>query len=106
LSAGTATTVYIVVQVRQRQRVPLATLAGQIRQVILAQHASVVSTSLNALVNRAQVSVDARYGSWNAKRGVSVPTPPLPAFVPNARANVPATALTPTPGLNITPSAG
>ena len=105
-SAGVATTSYMVVQIRQRQKVPLAQLSKQIRQVILAQHASVVSASLNALVAKAHVSVDARYGSWNAKRGVTVPTPPPPAFVPNARANVPVKPLVSLPGININPAAG
>jgi hypothetical protein len=105
-ATGASTTYYMVVQMRQRRRVPLATVRNQIRQVILGQHASVVAATLNRLVARAHISVDGRYGSWNPKHGVTVPTPPPAAFVANAGANVPVKPLLSLPGLTLNPAPG
>ncbi|MGH9016740.1 MAG: hypothetical protein ACRDY1_03240 [Acidimicrobiales bacterium] len=91
-STGAATTVYVVVQMRAHELVPFATLRSAIRQEILQEHSSTVGTKLNALVRQARVSIDPRYGSWSVKKGVTVPTPPPPAFVLNAAANVPSPA--------------
>jgi hypothetical protein len=84
---------------RQHQLVPFATLRSSIRQAILTAHVAVVGTALNRLVKQAHVTIDPRYGSWSAKHGVTVPTPPAPAFVLNAKANV---AAAPTTGLHLT----
>jgi hypothetical protein len=102
-STGAATTFYLVVQMRQRLLVPFATLRSSVRQAILGQHAAIVQTTLKALVARAHVSVDPRYGSWSANGGVAVPTPPPPAFVPHASANVPAPPVPPGLHLNLAP---
>jgi hypothetical protein len=88
-SSGAAVTYYVVVQMRQHQLVPFATLRNSIREAILEAHSSVVESTLAGLVSRAHVSVDPRYGQWSLKHGVTVPTPPPPAFVLNADANVP-----------------
>ncbi len=106
-STGATTTFYLVVQMRARQLVPFATLRNSIRQVILEAHVSVVGTTLNKLVGEAHVTVDPRYGTWSARRGVTVPTAPPPAFVLNAAANVPppSTGLG-LPGLTIEPAPG
>jgi hypothetical protein len=88
-STGTTTTIYLVVQMRQHVLVPFANLASSIREVLLELHATAVKTALNRLLPRAQISVDARYGGWSTKHGITVPTPPEPAFVLNAGANVP-----------------
>jgi hypothetical protein len=98
-STGATTTYYVVVQMRQHQLVPFATLRSSIRQAILTAHVAVVGTALNRLVKQAHVTIDPRYGSWSAKHGVTVPTPPAPAFVLNAKANV---AAAPTTGLHLT----
>ena len=50
-SSGTTVTYYIVVQMRQHVVVPYATLADQIRQLILSEHATVVSSALNATLS-------------------------------------------------------
>jgi hypothetical protein len=107
-STGTSLTEYVVVQMRQHQIVPFATLAESIREAILEAHSSVVSKTLEALVVRAHVSVDARFGGWSPKHGVTIPTPPPPAFVLNAKANVPLAPAASTPGLSIpvSPSSG
>ena len=104
-TAGQPDVFYLVIQMRARQLVPFATLRGSIRQAILEQHASVVDSALDRLVRRAHVTVDARYGTWDPKRGVTVPTPPSPAFVPNPKANV-AAASSGSSGLTITPAPG
>jgi predicted solute-binding protein len=105
-SAGTATALYAVVQMRARQLVPFATLRSSIRQAILTANVAVVSKALNRLVGEARVSVDPRYGTWSAKGGVTVPTPPVPAFVLNAPANLRPKPLLSAGGLSITPSPG
>ena len=106
-STGATTTFYLVVQMRARQLAPFATLRNSIRQVILEAHVSVVGTTLNKLVGEAHVTVDPRYGTWSARRGVTVPTAPPPAFVLNGAANVPppSTGLG-LPGLTIKPAPG
>jgi hypothetical protein len=83
-------------------------LAESIREAILEAHSSVVSKSLEQLVVRAHVTVDSRYGGWSPKHGVTVPTPPAPAFVLNAKANVVGATAASTPGLSVpvTPSSG
>jgi len=87
-STGATTTYYVVVQMRQHQLVPFATLRSSIRQAILTAHVAVVGKALNRLVGRAHVTVDPRYGTWSSTHGVTVPTPPPPAFVLNTKANV------------------
>lgn len=86
-TTGGQTTYYLVVQMRARQLVPFDTLRSTIRQVLLEQHSAVVSATLRRLVARSSVTVDPRYGTWSAKQGVAVPTPPPPAFVPNPGAD-------------------
>jgi hypothetical protein len=103
-STGAATTYYLVLQMRQHELVPLATLRSSIRQLILEAHITVLRTDLQHLVSKADVTVDSRYGGWNAAKGVTVPTPPAPAFVLNAKANVPAPV--PTPGLHLNTAPG
>jgi hypothetical protein len=105
-STGTTTTLYAVVQMRAHQLVPFATLSSSIRQAILSAHVAVVGTTLNRLVRRAHVTVDPRYGTWSPEHGVTVPTPPSPAFVLNAAADVPVTPLLSTGGLTIHPTPG
>lgn len=87
-STGGTATYYLVLQMRQHQLVPFATLAASIRQAILEQHSAAVGETLNKMVGTAHVTVDPRYGTWSPKHGVTVPTPPPPAFVLNAKANV------------------
>jgi hypothetical protein len=103
-STGATTTFYAVVQMRAHQLVPFATLKSSIRQAILTAHVAVVGTTLNRLVRRAHVTVDPRYGTWSPEHGVTVPTPPPPAFVLNAAANVPVKPLLSTGGLTINPA--
>jgi hypothetical protein len=91
---------------RAHQLVPFATLRTSIREAVLEAHSAVVRTALNDLVDRAHISVDSRYGTWSAKRGVTVPTPPAPAFVLNAKANVPATSALTIGGGSINPASG
>ena len=105
-STGGTTTLYAIVQMREHVLVPFAALKSSFRQAILTAHVAVVGTTLNRLVRRAHVSVDPRYGTWSAKGGVTVPTPPLPAFVLNAAANVPVKPLLSTGGLTINPAPG
>jgi hypothetical protein len=88
-SAGAAVTVYVVAEMRAHQLLPFPTLRSSIRQAVLLAHDAVVKTALDRLVLSADISVDPRYGQWSAKHGVTVPTPPAPAFVLNASANVP-----------------
>jgi hypothetical protein len=105
-STGATTTFYLIIQMRARQLLPFATLRGSIRQVILGAHVAVVETNLKKLVGEAHVTVDPRYGTWNATRGVTVPTPPPAAFVLNGPANVPASSGLSIPGLTINPGSG
>jgi len=105
-STGAVTTFYIVVQMRARQLVPFATVRNSIRQVILATHAAAVGTALKRLIRQAHVTVDPRYGTWSPTRGVTIPTPPPPAFVLNGSANVPASSGLSSSGLTIVPGAG
>ncbi|HXQ58909.1 MAG TPA: hypothetical protein VN799_02390 [Acidimicrobiales bacterium] len=102
---GAPTTFYLVVQMRQHYLVPFATLRDQIRQAILAQNSATVGVLLHQAVARAQVTVDPRYGSWDPAHGITAPTPPPPAFVPNAKANVPAPLLN-LGGLTLNPASG
>jgi hypothetical protein len=105
-STGATTAIYVVVQLRGTQLVPFASLESSIRQAILTAHVAVVGKILNRLVGQAQVSVDPRYGTWSAKGGVKVPTPPEPAFVLNADANVRPAPLLSTGGLSVVPAGG
>jgi hypothetical protein len=99
-STGAAATYYLIVQMRAHQVVPFAALRDQIREVVLEQHSAVVGKSLNSLVARAHITVDPRYGTWNSKRGVTVPTPPPPAFVLTPKVDQPpaSTSTAATPG--------
>ena len=100
---GAPATFYLVVQMRQHFLVPFATLRVQIRQAILAQGSAAVAVLLHRAVASAQVTVDPRYGSWDPTHGITAPSPPPPAFVPNANANV--SAPLPNPGgLTINPA--
>jgi hypothetical protein len=105
-STGAATNIYLVVQMRARVLVPLASLKSSFRQAILSAHISAVQSALQSLVRKSQVTVDPRYGTWSTTRGVTVPVPPAPAFVLNAPANVRATPLLSTGGLTINPASG
>jgi hypothetical protein len=104
--AGTTATAYAIVQMRQHQLVPFATLRSSIREAILSAHVSLVGTALNRLVGEAHVSVDPRYGGWSSKHGITVPTPPAPEFVLNSTVNVPAKPLLNLGGISISPSPG
>ena len=104
-TSGTTTTLYAVVQMRQHQLVPFATLRSSIREAILSAHVSLVGTALNRLVGDAHVSVDPRYGGWSSKHGITVPTPPAPEFVLNSTVNVPVKPLN-LGGISINPAAG
>jgi parvulin-like peptidyl-prolyl isomerase len=88
-STGTTVTYYVVVEMRQHLLLPFASLRSSIRETILLAHDTVVKTALDHLLLSADISVDPRYGQWSVKNGVTVPTPPAPAFVLNAAANVP-----------------
>jgi hypothetical protein len=88
-STGTAVTIYAVAEMRAHQLVPFVTLRSSIREAVLVAHDAVVKTTLDRLLLTARISVDPRYGQWSVKHGVTVPTPPVPAFVLNASANVP-----------------
>jgi hypothetical protein len=101
-TTGQTSTFYLVVQMRQHVIVPFATLRSAIRQSILQEHAASVSTDLRRLAARSQISVDPRYGQWTAA-GLTLPSSPPPAFVPNASANV-ATAPLSLGNLGISPS--
>lgn len=81
--SGAPVTLYVVVQMRQKQLVAFDQVSGAIRQVLLSQGSAVVNTTLNRLVARARISLDPRYGTWSAGKGVSVPTAPAPAFLLN-----------------------
>jgi len=105
-STGAVTTYYLVFQMRQHQLVPFATLRSSIREAILAASATVIRPTLVGLVSKAHISVDPRYGTWSATRGVTVPVPPAPAFVLNAQANVPVKPLLSLPGLTLNPAPG
>ena len=83
---GAVTTYWLVIEVRQRQLVPFDTLAGAIRRVLLSQGGTALSTTLAGLEHRAQVTVDAQYGSWNARSGgLSGPRTPPGAFLLNTK---------------------
>jgi hypothetical protein len=90
---GTTTTVWIVIGVRQHRLVSYASSASGIRQTLLAMGGTHFTTALGHLVRQARVELDPQYGTWSTGRGVSVPTPPKPAFVLNR--NVGAAASTP-----------
>jgi hypothetical protein len=102
---GAATTFYMVVQMREHYLVPFAQLRNPIREAILAQNSAAVGVLLHKVVARAQVTVDPRYGSWSPARGIAAPAPPTPAFVPNAKANVPVVPLS-LGGLTLNPASG
>jgi hypothetical protein len=101
-TTGQTQTFYLVVQMRQHVIVPFAVLRGAIRQSILQEHATSVTTDLRHLAARSRISVDPRYGQWTAA-GLTVPSVPPPAFVPNTSANV-ATGSLSLGNLGISPS--
>jgi hypothetical protein len=84
----TGATYWLVVQMRQRNLVPLSQLATQIRQVLLSQGASKVTAALRTIASHSDVTVDPMYGTWHDLRGVQLPVPPPARFVPNPDANV------------------
>jgi hypothetical protein len=105
-TTGATTTLYAVVQMRQHQLVPFATLRSSIREAILSAHVSLVGAALNRLVAEAHVSVDPRYGGWSSKHGITVPTPPAPEFVLNSTVNAPAKPLLNLGGISVNPGSG
>jgi hypothetical protein len=98
---GTTSTVWIVIGIRQHHLVSFADSASGIRQALLAMGGAGFTTALGHLVRQARVELDPQYGTWSTGRGVSVPTPPKPAFVLNP--NVGAAAST-SPVLGSLPS--
>ena len=82
---GATATYWLVLEVRQRQRVPFEALQGSIRRLLLSQGGSNLGSTLARLVHHAQVVVDPQYGSWNPSGGLSGPRPPSPAFLLNTK---------------------
>ena len=82
-STGTPSTAWIVVGMRQHHLVAFGDVEGGIRLQLLQQGRSGLSTALTALSARLSVQLDPRYGTWSARRGVSVPTPPPTASLLN-----------------------
>jgi hypothetical protein len=80
---GATTTTWIVIGLRARQLLPFADVESQLRQELLSQRSALLSAALNAGVRAAHVQLDPRYGSWSLSHGVTVPSPPRPAFVLN-----------------------
>ena len=63
---GAPATYYLVAQMRQHQLVPLdPSLASQLRLVLLQQANAAATIGFKALLARASVWIDPRYGSWS-----------------------------------------
>ncbi len=78
-----STTVWIVIGVRAHNLVSFAASESGLRQALLGMGGAKLTAALTRVVRSARVDLDPRYGTWNAARGVSAPTPPKPAFVLN-----------------------
>ena len=82
-SSTGSTTVWVVIGVRQHHLVPFAEAESGLRQGLLGMGGAKLTAALTSVVRRARVDLDPRYGTWNAGRGVSPPTPPKPALLLN-----------------------
>jgi hypothetical protein len=78
---------WLAVKVTSLPEAPLADVASDIRQQLLSGTDSAATAALTALVQRAVVTVDPRYGSWHGKVGLLPPTAPPAATVLNPAAN-------------------
>jgi len=81
---GATTTVWIVIGVRQHNLVPFAQTESGLRQELLGASGAKLTAALTGIVRSSRVELDPRYGTWNARHGVSAPTPPEPAFLLNS----------------------
>jgi len=85
-TTGQASTVWVVVGMRQRQLAAFATVATGIRLQLLQQGQTGLDSALTSLAARLHVDLDPRYGTWTTKTGVVAPTPPPASFVLNPAA--------------------
>ncbi|HLN43094.1 MAG TPA: peptidylprolyl isomerase [Acidimicrobiales bacterium] len=82
-SSTGATTVWVVIGVRQHHLVPFATAESGLRQGLLGMGGAKLTAALTSVVRSARVSLDPRYGTWSPGHGVAPPTSPKPAFLLN-----------------------
>ena len=78
---------YDIVEVSQRQPLPLDSAYSQIRQELTSAGSTALQSVLSTDVIRADVTVDARYGSWSA-RGVGGNSGVIPPVVPAVRSDL------------------
>ncbi len=78
---------YDIVEVSQRQPLPLDTAYSQIRQQLTSAGSTALESLLSADVARAAVTVDARYGTWSAK-SVNGNSGVIPPSVPAVRSDL------------------
>lgn len=97
-TTGQASTVWVVVGMRQRQLAPFASVATGIRLQLLQQGQTGLDTALTALAARLHVDLDPRYGTWTTKSGVVAPSAPPASFVLNPTAAGSSPLATPTLG--------
>lgn len=84
---STSTPYYLVVQVDSLTQVPLSQVSGAIRQQLLSATNTAVQGAVPALLRRADVTVNPRYGTWRGSVGLQPPVPPPAATVLNPTAN-------------------
>jgi len=86
-TTGATQTYWLVVQMRARQLVPFAQAEGDLRRGLLSQGGAALNTVIARAVAAAHVTIDPRYGTWNAARGVTVPAAPPASIVLDPSAN-------------------
>ena len=82
---------YDIVEVSQRQPLPVAGAYSQIRQELTSAGGSALQSLLSVDVARADVTVDARYGTWSAK-GINGTSGVIPPTAPVVRSDLAAPA--------------
>lgn len=92
---------YVILTVTQRTPTSFGSVESIVRRAVLAKDASLAGVSAARLVREASVWVNPRFGTWSSgavASGVVAPASPPVAWIPNATANVPSSAGTPSVG--------
>ncbi len=74
---------WLVVRVTSLPEAPLSEVASDIRQQLLSASSTNADQALTALVDRAHVTVDPRYGTWHQRLGLVAPAAPPAADLLN-----------------------
>ena len=98
-TTGQATTIWLVLGLRQHQLQPFAAIEAGLRYQQLQSHLSTLDAVLTREAHGTRIDLDPRYGTWSARGGVTPPTPPPASFVLNPSAAQGTSAASGTPAI-------